>query len=235
VTSLLREQGRPIVIGHRGAAAVAPENTLESLRQAVSAGADFVEFDVGPDLLLAHSDRESPAEPLTLDAALEYLKAQGVGVQVDVKGVGYEDRIVEALRRHVLPPPVIVSSAFPATLRTIRGLQPDVVRSIGYPQDRYGISRLRWPSPAVRLGAACLRAAVPLRLRLLVRRSGADAIALHHTLCSAAAVRYAHANGKPLFAWTVNDPRAVRRLAALGVDGIVSDDPGMALATLRAP
>ena len=235
MTTLLRVAGRPIVVGHRGAAAVAPENTLESLRQAVSAGADFVEFDVGPDLLLAHSDRESPADPLTLDAALEYLKAQGVGAWVDLKGVGYEDRVVEALRRHAVPPPVIVSSAFPATLRSIRTFQSQVVRAIGYPQDRYGVSRLRWPRPAVRLGATFLRTAIPLRLPLLLRRSQADALSLHHTLCSAAAIRFAHANNKPLFAWTVNDPATVRRLAALGIDGIVSDDPGMALATLRAP
>jgi glycerophosphoryl diester phosphodiesterase len=37
-----------------------------------------------------------------------------------------------------------------------------------------------------------------------------------------------------VLAWTVNDPATVRRLAAIGVDGIVSDDPGMALATLLA-
>jgi glycerophosphoryl diester phosphodiesterase len=65
--------------------------------------------------------------------------------------------------------------------------------------------------------------------------SDADAIALHHTLCSRAAVRFAHARGVPLLAWTANEPEVVRRLDALGVDGIVSDDPGMALATLRAP
>ena len=46
------------VIGHRGAAAVAPANTLRSLEAAVAAGADLVEFDVGGDLTLAHSKRE---------------------------------------------------------------------------------------------------------------------------------------------------------------------------------
>src|SRR5262249_1443512 len=188
VTSLLRAEGRPLVIGHRGAAAVAPENTLESLRAAVAAGADIVEFDVGPDLLLAHSDRESPAEALSLDEALEYLKAQGVGVHVDVKGVGYEHEIMAALRRQDVPPPVIVASAFPASSRRIRDEQPASVRSIGYPQDRYGISRVRWPRASVRLGASLVRTAMPARLPLLLSRSGADSISLHHTLCSAAAV-----------------------------------------------
>ena len=42
-----RGEGRPLVIGHRGAAALAPENTIEALAAAVEAGADAVEFDVG--------------------------------------------------------------------------------------------------------------------------------------------------------------------------------------------
>ena len=47
-----RRDGRPLVIGHRGAAAVAPENTIEALAAGVEAGADAVEFDVGVGLLL---------------------------------------------------------------------------------------------------------------------------------------------------------------------------------------
>jgi glycerophosphoryl diester phosphodiesterase len=51
-------------------------------------------------------------------------------------------------------------------------------------------------------------------------------------------VATSHRLGAPVLAWTVNDPPAVRRLAVLGVDAIVSDDPGMArevLATLNRP
>jgi glycerophosphoryl diester phosphodiesterase len=50
--------GRPLVIGHRGAHALAPENTLTSLRAAVEAGADVVEADVAAGLVVAHSARE---------------------------------------------------------------------------------------------------------------------------------------------------------------------------------
>lgn len=233
--NLLRNEGRPLVIGHRGAAAVAPENTLESLRTAVAAGADLVEFDVGPDLTLAHSAREEPEEELRLDTALEYLKAQGVGVHLDAKHPGYEEQLAEALRRHGLVERSVVSAAYPVTLRRIAVLLPGVSRAIGYPRDRYGVSRLSWPAPLVRSGAVALRKAMPGRLPFLLRRSGADAIALHHTLCSRAAVRLAHARGVSVLAWTANEPAVVRRLDLLGVDAIVSDDPGMALATLRAP
>jgi glycerophosphoryl diester phosphodiesterase len=48
-------------------------------------------------------------------------------------------------------------------------------------------------------------------------------------------VRRAHARGAPVVVWTANDPATVRRLAALEVDAIVTDDPAMAVATLKTP
>jgi hypothetical protein len=72
--SFCRGDGRPLVIGHRGAAALAPENTLEALEAAIDAGADAVEFDVGTGLLLGHSDLERSERPAHLDDALAFLR-----------------------------------------------------------------------------------------------------------------------------------------------------------------
>ena len=236
--NLRRSGGLPLVVGHRGAAARAPENTLESLRVAVAARADIVEFDIGPDLQLAHSTRERPTDVVTLDDALAYLATTDVGVHLDAKLPGYESELVDAISRHGFAGRAYVSTAFGATTRRLEQLAPWLPRSIGYPHDRYGVSRFHWPPPLTRAGAAALRAAMPLRLPLLLRRSRANVLSLHHTLCSRAAVATSHRAGAPILVWTVNDPGQVRRLAALGVDGIVSDDPGMArevLATLGRP
>ena len=90
--NLFREKlGRPLVIGHRGAAAVAPENTLASLQAAIDAGADIVEFDISPGLRLGHSLDELPEDELSLDEALEFLGGHEVGLHLDVKLPGYED------------------------------------------------------------------------------------------------------------------------------------------------
>lgn len=226
---------RPLVVGHRGAAAVAPANTVAGLEAAIAAGADLVEFDVGPDLRLAHSPAEARPDAPTLDEALELLASRPVGLHVDVKGPGYEDGIVSAVRRRGLAGRVLVSTAWAASARRFAELAPDLPRAIGYPHDRYGVSRLRWPAPLTRAGAAALRAAMPLRLPLLVQRSHATALALHHTLCGPAAVGAAHRRGIPVLGWTVDEPADVERLAAAGVDAIVSDDPAAAfdaLATL---
>lgn len=231
--NLRRGGGGPFVIGHRGAAAVAPENTIAALQAAVDAGAHLVEFDVGPGLRLAHSRRELPAEHVSLDGALEFLRAHDLGVHLDVKLPGYEQDVADAVWRHDLGSRTIVSTAFAVTSRRLARIAPSLPRAIGYPRDRLGISRIAWPEGVTRAGAAALRQAMPLRVPVLLRVARATALSLHHTLCSRAAVRVAHRLGAPVLAWTVNDPAGVRRLALLGVDAIVSDDPGMALATLR--
>src|SRR5579862_9552360 len=75
--------GRPLVVGHRGAAAVAPENTLAGLEAAVEAGADVVEFDVDRGLVIRHPGQ--PRTGLTLDQALDFLAGTAIGIHLDLK------------------------------------------------------------------------------------------------------------------------------------------------------
>lgn len=233
---LRRDGGRPLVIGHRGAAARAPENTLAAFRVALAAGVDLVEFDVSPGLRVTH-DPVPAADAPTLDEVLELLAGAGVGAHVDLKQPGYELEAVEAIERHGLAQQALVSTAFAAGARRVRALRPELPVAIGYPRDRYGISRFTWPRPLTAAGAAALRGAMPARIPLLLRSSRASVLALHHTLCSRAAVAAAHRRGAPVLGWTANDPETVERLLAADVDAIVSDDPEVVvsvLATLHA-
>jgi glycerophosphoryl diester phosphodiesterase len=231
--NLWRDPERPFVIGHRGAAGVAPENTLASLEAAVDAGVDIVEFDVQPDLRLGHTPGEPTAEAPSLDDALDYLGAQGKAAHLDLKLPGYEADVLAAVRRHGMDDRAYISTTWPATLRTLALLAPALPRAIGYPRDRHGVSKLPWPPIAGQVGAAAARIAMPLRVPVLLQRTGATVLALHHTLCTTTVVKLAHARRVPVLAWTTNDPGAVRRAASLGVDGVVTDDPRMALATLN--
>src|SRR5207302_800719 len=110
--NLRRAGGLPLVIGHRGAAAVAPENTLAGLEAAVAAQVDLVEFDISPGLRLGHSLDELPADEISLDDALEFLKAHSVGVHLDVKLPGYEEQVLAAVRRHAIGERAVLSTAF---------------------------------------------------------------------------------------------------------------------------
>lgn len=226
---LRREEGRPLVVAHRGASADAPENSREAFVAAVAAGADLVELDVTHGLVVAH---DAGAPGLHLFQVLELLAPHRIGLHLDLKQPGGETAVLDALDRYGVRERALLSTAFPRVARLLATLAPDVPRAIGYPRDRVGVAGFPWPDVLTRTGAAALRTAMPARIPLLLARTRATVLALHHTLCSSASIAAAHRRDVPVFAWTANDPAVILRLAALGVDAIVSDDPKRALATL---
>jgi glycerophosphoryl diester phosphodiesterase len=208
-------------------AALAPANTLAGIEAALGAGLDGIELDavaVGPRLLAAHSAAEVTGETPPLDDALEAV-ASGQGLVVlDLKSPGAEEAVVEGLRRYGLVERTLVASFFPRALEVVRTLEPALRTSRSFPNDRTGVSG-RLPDPVVRAGLALLRRTLPRRLERLLR--GADAVTLHHLVVSAAAVRRCRELGVPVLAWTVNDEAALARVEAMGVDAVISDDPGV--------
>ncbi len=229
---LRQTSGRPLVIGHRGAASTAPENSLAALAAGIAAGADLVEFDVGPGLVLGHPGVEPRERPPTLDEALGFLSAHEVGIQIDLKVAGIEDEVAAAARRHAVEGRVVVSSTWARSLRRLAREAPQLSRAIGYPRDRYGAAGISWPGAVTRASASALRAVMPGRAPLLLAAASADVLSLHHALVSPPVVGGVHRRGSAVFAWTVNDPEGVERLARLGVDAIVTDAPEMALRVL---
>lgn len=227
-----RADGGPLRIGHRGAAALAPDNSLAGIELAFEAGLDGVEIDVvagSGRLLVAHSPAElGPASP-PLDEALALVAGRagdGFLLDLDVKTAGREAELVEALRRHGLVERALVSSFHVDVLQACRALEPGLRLGISYPDDRLGIGPAL-PEPAVRAGLAVLRAALPARVGSMARRSGAGAAMLHHLVLSRATVARCRSLGLAVFTWTVNDSDALGRVAALGVDGVIADDPGL--------
>jgi len=253
VIALRREAGRPLRIGHRGAAALAPENTIASLERAVEHGVDVIEFDVldtsDGELVLAHGNdlhdvshglargrvrpltlerlrRAAPSLP-TLDEALAFLaeRAPGTGVHVDLKTRGCERAVVGALRRHDLLTRALVSSFHRSSLAALRVLEPGLPVGLTYPQDRYGVARRRAMRPLIAVGAAAVRRALPYRLDRWLAWTGAAAASLHWAVVSRAAIDLCHARGAAAIAWTVDDPVVAGRLIQAGIDGIVTNDP----------
>jgi glycerophosphoryl diester phosphodiesterase len=226
---LLRGDGPAIRVGHRGAAALAPENTLEALRVGVAHGMDAVEFDVLADadgrVVLAHSALELPSEAASLDDALAYLAGTGTGAHVDLKQRGLEEEVAEALRRHGLVDRSLVSSLDHAALRDLRRYEPSLRVGLSYPEDRYGVARYRAAAPAIALGLRALRRTLPRLIGRWLGRAGASAAVLHFELVTPTIVRRCHSLGAAVWAWTVNDAAAARRLEEWGADAIITDDP----------
>jgi glycerophosphoryl diester phosphodiesterase len=238
VIDLARRDGRMLRIGHRGAATLAPENTIESLRLAIELGCDLVEFDVHEvegTLVLAHDPPIGPAAELPmLDEALAFLAGTEAGAHLDLKASGAEEAVADALRRHGLVERTVVSSFRAETLRALGAAEPGVRLGLTYPEDRRGLVQRRGVAPFIGPALGAMRAVLPLRIGHLLAGAGASAAMLHFAVASEAVVERCHAIGAPVLVWTVDEQPWVARLDAMGVDGVITNDPRIFGARLSA-
>jgi glycerophosphoryl diester phosphodiesterase len=215
-------------VGHRGAAALAPENSLAAIEAAAAHEVDAVELDVlrAPDgsLALAHGPEVAPGSP-SLDDGLALAASLRLAVQIDVKDGGLEADVVGSLRRHDLLGRSFVSSCSLAVLAAFAACEPGLPRSFTYPEDRLGISGSRLLRPTLRPGLAVLRALLPRRLPAWLRTAGASAATLNWAVVTPAAIEACHRAGAAVYVWTVNEAALARTLAESNIDGIITDDP----------
>lgn len=206
-------------IGHGGASALAPANTLASFDAALAVGVDMVEFDVrahGGELVLAHTVFDARwRRVLRLHEALAYLSGprfDAVELNVDVKHVGCEPALLDALRARRLLDRTLLSSQVPAVLDRLRALDPSVRTGISVGGRMARMSQ-RWRST--------WRADV---LRGLASRRW-NALMAQHRLIDSALLADVVSCGGLLYAWTLSDRPAIEGLRGLGVHGITTGDP----------
>jgi glycerophosphoryl diester phosphodiesterase len=232
VIELRRAAGRFARVGHRGASALAPENTPEAFALAVELGCDMLEFDVlaltDGTIVVAHDARRL-RDPgiVTLDEALAFCadRLPGIGLQVDLKRRGIERDVVGALRRHGVLERSWVSGFDADSLRRVAALEPELPRSFTLPRDRLGVSKRGPLAPLVRGALRAIGASLPGRIASVLDRARATALTLHHSVASAEAIGRAHELGAPVYVWTVDDPALAERLVRWGADGIITNDP----------
>lgn len=230
-------------IGHKGADLIAPGNTLASFDAALAAGVDMIEFDVLPDLgadgrpdiargrlLLAHDygDLHAGEQPLGLGDGLAHLAAQpfdGIELDVDLKIPGYELRVVDALRAHGLVERTLISTTYPESLARIRAYEPRLRLGWSVPRARRDYTA----SPLSKLPAY---AVLQLMQRVLPRRAvqalearRCDALMAHWRLVTPRLVSAVGGAGGELYVWTVDEAPRIQALAAMGVTGVITNDP----------
>ena len=228
---LLRGDGPLLKVGHRGAAALAPANTVEAVEAALVHGVDLVELDVfaAPDrrLVLGHSRRELGAEPVTLEEMFAFLaeRAPKTGLLADLKLAGRERDLVDTLRAYGLVERTLACTNNATTLNALRRVEPNLARSRTYPRGRLYLGRRRTSVPVGGPLLWAMKRALPLRVDHLTREVHARAMTLSWRVVTRAAVERCHELGIAVFVWTVNQRATVERLDELGVDGVITDDP----------
>jgi glycerophosphoryl diester phosphodiesterase len=223
-----------IRVGHKGADHVAPGNTEASFEAALEHGVDMIEFDVlrtrDDRLVLAHDyDDAETRECLTLDEGLELFAGEayaGVELDVDLKLPGYEREVVDGLTRQGLVERSLVSTMYTDSLDRLGELEPALRRGWSVPRVRRNYLQapfyVRLPAYAV---AAYGRARLPSAAAARIRAGGCEAVMAHQVLVSGRLVRAVHDAGGQVYVWTVDDATRIRALEALGVDGVITNDP----------
>jgi glycerophosphoryl diester phosphodiesterase len=166
--------------------------------------------------------------PLTLEQALEHLSGEafaGIELDLDMKIPGYELRVLEALREHELVTRTLISGMFPEALARIRAAEPLLRLGWSVPRVRrdYTTDMLTAiPALAILTG---YRATLPRRARTALKEGRVDAIMAHWRVVTKALVGAVREGSGELYVWTVDDARMIAKLSAMGVDGIITNDP----------
>jgi len=222
-------------IGHKGADLIAPGNTLESFDAALDAGVDMVEFDVLPErpgsdrLVLAHDYEDAAGRtPLTLEEGLAHFAQDAwsdVELDVDLKTSGYELEVIEALRSFGLAERTLISTMEEDSLPIVRAAAPEMRLGWSVPKVR----RNYLGNPFTKLPALAAarygRMALATRGPRAVQDGRIDAIMSHWALVTPRLARAMHKAGGELYVWTVDDPQRIAELRAIGVTGVITNDP----------
>lgn len=237
---------RPLVLGHRGASAARPENTLAAFAKARELGADGVELDArktadgwivvhhdpqvdGFGLIVEHGYAELRAVHPEIPTLVEALRAcDGMVVNVEIKCLPWEpdadtpDRFAVhavteivrgATRGNGSGSDFIVSSFDIGAIDACRGFAPELVTGWLTSGQEVSVSA----PVAIEHGHAWLNPD-----RVFALRAEKSGIAAAQEL------------GLRVNVWTVDEPADMSALAAAGVDGIITNVPDVAVATLSA-
>lgn len=245
----------PIIYAHRGGAALRPENTIAAFDHGLACGAEGLEFDVHlsrDDVVVIHHDdtlerttsgrglvrAHTAAELARLDAGFHFRDAEGkyayralgisvptlaevlgrypsaqVIVELKVGGARLAHRVVDEVRAADALGRVSVGSFYSDALRAARRYEPALRTGAAKEEIRRALYR-SWLGLGIGKTAFSEFQVPP--------KSGITPVV---TRCFVAA---AHRGNVPVKVWTVNDPPTMRRLFALGVDGLITDRPDIA-------
>ncbi len=221
-----------IRVGHKGADHVAPGNTIDSFEAALEHGVDMIEFDVlrarDGRLVLAHDYEDAESRDcLTLEEGLDHFAGEayaGVELDVDLKLPGYEGEVVDGLAARGLLERSLVSSMYTESLDRLGELSPGLRRGWSVPRVKRNYLRSPLAVPAYVL-VRVMRSRLPGQAAARIRAGGCEAVMAHQVLVSRRLVEEVRVAGGQVYVWTVDDARRIRELEALGVHGVITNDP----------
>lgn len=240
---------KPLVIAHRGASALAPENTLAAFALAFELGADGIELDVtltkdGVPVVIHDDtvDRTTNGKGAIKEMTFDQVRALDAGATFGkFRGERVPElaRVLDAFKKSG-----IVNIELKSTTLTTDGLESVVATTIERTKaaecvlissfNPFALWRMRALNP--RLPRGLLYAEdLPVYLRRAWLRPFASPQALHpkHTMVTPFFARWAHQRRYRINTWTVDEPNEMLALARMGIDAIITNKPDLILRTLE--
>lgn len=231
-------------IGHKGAHTIEHGNTVGSFHAARALGVDMIEFDIirhpyedrqNGKLVLAHDPNDAAAREdstlITMHQGLDLLASAEfaeIGLDVDMKHRGYELQLLDALRERELTDRTMITTMEYESIKLLREhIKPGEVK-LGLTIPRVTKDWLSMPKvvkPILVAGVIEHRLRQPARVAKLIEQGMIDAVMAFYQLVTPRLVKAVRDAGGELYAWTVDDAAEIERLFALGLDGVVSNDP----------
>ncbi|MDE2058573.1 MAG: glycerophosphodiester phosphodiesterase [candidate division NC10 bacterium] len=228
-------------VAHRGASALAPENTMAAFEKAIDLEADAIELDLhvsrDDELVVIHDytlDRTTDGRGPVHALSLKELKRLDAGRWFGERFTGQRiPTLAEVLDRFGGQVPLALEvkagSAFfrgieervVAVLREHQAIEQVAVASF----DHHALVRLKELEPSLR--TAALLVGRPMSMSTVALPSKADAMALECNLVTKTEIDACRAAGLQLVVWVVNEPARMRHFIDLGADGIITDRPDL--------
>jgi glycerophosphoryl diester phosphodiesterase len=226
------DDGRPLLGGHRGNPAQAPENTMKSFRSAIAAGCDLIECDVHLSadgrLMVIHDhtlERTTNGTGLVHDHTAAELRKLDAGEgehipllqEVIELVLGKVGLVIETKQTPIQYPGL--EEKLLAMLRQLGAVSECAVVSFYHPS----IRQLREMEPQLQLGI--LEGARPIEPARMMRESGADVFSPHWGAMDARLVKEIHSAGGAVGVWPVDDDMAVAWCKVCRPDSIFTNKP----------
>ena len=225
------------VIGHRGAAASRPENTMAAVEKAIEDGADWVEIDVqetadGEIIVVHDSDfmKSSSVPTKVWDVTMEEIAEIDIGSWFDP---AYADQraplLYDVLRAVKDRSKLIIELKYYGHDVDLENRVIALVEEAGMDEQ---IATMSLKYPAVQ---KMLQLRPDWRTGVLAATSVGDLTGLEGDFVAVSAaslttrlIRRADAAGKDVYVWTVNDVVMMSRMISMGVNGLITDEPALA-------
>jgi len=233
----VRGHDTAVVIAHRGAAAYAPENTLAAVEKALQQKAHYVEIDVQEtvdgELVVAHDSdfmKVANVGRKVWDATWAELQEIDIGSWFAPEFAGERvPHLRDVLERARGRGRVTIELKYYGHAQQLEQRVIDLVEQVGAADqvilmslDYDGIRKVRALRPDWTVGLLTAKAVGDLT------ELDADFLAVNVGLATRRFVRRAHARGKEVYVWTVDDPVRMFQMLNLGVDGLITNRPDLA-------